>query len=249
MACLILHAPALARLAAGAPQVVVPKLEATDDRDDYSAAEGDGVWIPRYVAFMEQIVRSRCGLPRFAFTDDYRLNESLFKEIPCPHLQGLLLEFTNRYYPAWKDADVDFPDYGDVREGCRSFCEDCDYAYEETHGTYAGPLAEDVDPDEDVNLPDLSEGERLARLYRNARKQAERRRRERAQEAAESEVIDREWVCSEDCDSFIDYVDDEFRDRVDVDMEPIESKWAAFLVEKGVRAFPPLIVELARIRT
>lgn len=246
MAVFVLSEVALRSRCLGPPLVEVPDLKVNDSRDDYGSDDGDGIWILDYVEFMEGVVRNRCGLPNFAFSDDNGIQDDLFNEIPSPHVRALLIEFTNRIYPDWKDDGVDLPDYDDIREGCRSYCEDCDLAYEETHGTYDGDLPEDVAPDEDVNTPGISEKEKQARRRRNAERAAERQRRQEAKDEAESEVVDREWVCLEDCDAFIDYVDERFRENTTVDTEQLDREWESFLAEKGERDFPPLIVELAR---
>ncbi|MBI3832189.1 MAG: hypothetical protein HY291_21890 [Planctomycetes bacterium] len=246
MACFVLSALALKKQRLGLPHVDVPKLEVVDSRDDHGSEEADGTWIGEYVLFMEGIVRKRCGLPTFAFSDDYHLDADLFDEIPSPHVRALLIEFTNQVYPDWKDDGVDLPDYDYVRDDCRSYCEECEDAYEETYGTYDGPLAEDVEPDEDANAPGLSKRVRQARERRNAARQAERHRRQEARDDAESEVVDREWICGSDCDGFLDYVSERFRAEVTVDTDMLERMWEAFLEEKGERDFPPLIVELAR---
>lgn len=245
MVTLILHAPSLRSLAAEPPQVEAPELEAEDCRDNYCIEDGDGVWISRYISWMEEIVRLRCGLPGFSFHDDYTLNDRVFGEIPSPHVRALLIEFTNRIYPAWKDDAVELPCYDDVHSDCRTYCEGCDDAYRDIHGTYDGPTAEDVDDDEDAGAAGITPEERAARIERNGEREDERQRRREAQEEAESEVIDTEWACEIDCDSFTDYVYDAFRDRVEVDTDSLNEDWNAFMAEKGERDFPPLIVELA----
>lgn len=223
----------------------MPDLEAEDSRDDYSIDDGDGVWISRYIAWMEEVVRLRCGLPGFAFHDDYALNERLFDEIPGPHVRALLIEFTNRIYPDWKDDAVELPSYEDVHSDCRTYCDGCEDAYRDIHGTYDGPLADEVDDDEDPDDSGLTPEERAARFERNADREEERIRRREAQEEAEAEVVDTEWACDVDCDGFTDYVYDAFRDRVEVDTSSLDEDWAAFLAERGERDFPPLLVELA----
>lgn len=249
MALLILHAPSLRALAEEVAQGAMPELEAEDSRDDYSIEDGDGVWIGRYIGWMEEIVRLRCGLPGFAFHDDYIVNDRLFGEIPSPHVRALLIEFTNRVYPAWKDEAVELPGYDDVHSDCRSYCEGCEDAYREIHGSYEGPLADDVEDDENLDEPGITPEERAERIERNAAREDERLRRREAQEDAESEVLDAEWACEDDCDGFTDYFYDAFRDRVEVDTASLSQDWNTFLAEKGERDFPPLIVELARAAT
>lgn len=247
MACFVLSAAALKTRSIGPPQVEVPDLDVKDSRDDYGSEDGDGVWVRDFVEFMEVVVRKRCGLPNFVFSDDCRIQVDLFDEIPSPHVRALLIEFTNRVYPNWKEDGVDLPDYDGVRDDSRTYCEDCDSAYSETYGTYDGELPEDVEPDEDVNAPGLSKRARKSRERRNAARQAERQRRQAAKDEAESEVVERDWACDSDCDGFLDYVSEQCREETRVDTDMLESKWEAFLEEKGERDFPPLIVELARL--
>lgn len=162
MALLILHAPTLRELASEPAQVEVPDLETEDSRDDYGIDDGDGVWVSRYISWMEDIVRERCGLPGFAFHDDYALNDRLFEEIPSPHVRALLIEFTNRIYPDWKDDAVELPSYEDVHSDCRTYCEGCEDAYREIHGTYDGPTADEVEDDEDVDAAGITPEDRKA---------------------------------------------------------------------------------------
>lgn len=242
----LLHPPSLARLAQDPPDAGMPDLEVEDTRDDYATLDGDGIWIREYIDYLERIVRERGGLPGFAFSDNYRLDLELFEEIPVAYLRALLIEFTNHVYPGWKDSAVDLPDYDDIRGECRGYCDDCENAYEEIYGTYDGPLAEEVEADEDECDSEISFEERQARILRNIERADERRSRQADREAAESEVVDTEWVCDDDCTGFIDYVDEEFVGQVEVETASLDDDWEAFLEEKGVREFPPLLVELAR---
>ncbi len=245
MPIFLLHAAHVVQAAQNPSTQVIPPLTATDSRDRYSMDEGDGLWIPEYVAWMEQIVRRMTGSPSFAFSNDQELEDDLFEDVPVAHLRGLLIEFTNRIYPGWRDR-IDLPDYDDVREGCRGYCDSCDSAYRTIYGTYDGPLAEDVEEDEDADEADLDPQEREARIQRNAARAAERRQLQADQEAAEDEVIDSEWDCDEDCDPFLEHVNDSYRERMECDTDRLDSEWDAFMKERGIRIFPPLLVSLAR---
>ena len=248
MAILILNPTSLARLCDAEGEIEVPELEVKDCRDHYDMYDGDGVWIESYVRFLEKIVSERCHIPQFAFGDTYAIRDSLFDEIPSDHIRALLIEFTNQCYTDWRESDISLPDYDDVRSDCRSFCDDCEYAYEETRGTYDGPLADDVEDDEDENDPSASKQERHERQRRNRERAAERQSRQQAQDDAESEVVDTEWICDTDCDSFLDHVSSAYRDAFDGAVPALEKRFEQFLIERGVKDFPPLIVELARSR-
>jgi len=132
------------------------------------------------------------------------------------------------------------PNYDDVRCDSRDFCDDCDSGWNEIHGEYDGPLAEDVEDDEDENEAGISEEEQAARHQRNLERERERERRRQAQEDAESEVVDREFNCEEDCDSLCEHISDIFRERVDLDLKSLKQRWEAFLEDAGEAAFPEL---------
>ena len=248
MAILILNPTSLARLCDSEAEIEIPDLDVKDSRDYYDQFDGDGVWISSYIGFLEKAVRERCHLRQFEFTDADAVHKSLFDEIPSDHVRALLIEFTNRHYKDWHESDVSLPDYDDVRSDCRSFCDDCEYAYENTYGTYDGPSADDVDADEDELDQLVSKQERLERKRRNRERDAERQRRQQAQYDAESEVVDSEWICDTDCDSFLDHVSSEYRDAFDGNIPALEQRFKEFLIERGEKDFPPLIIELARNR-
>jgi hypothetical protein len=210
--------------------------------------DGDGVWIRSYVCFLEKIVSERCHLPNFTFNDSNSIRASLFEEIPSDRVRALLIDFTNKCYSAWQDSDVTLPDYDDVRSDCRDFCEDCEYAYEQRFGTYDGPSVDDVESDEDEHDSEVSKQERHERQRRNRERAAERLRRQQAQDDAESEVVDSEWICDTDCDSFLDHVSESYSDAFDGNIPALERRFKDFLVERGEKEFPPLIVELAQRR-
>lgn len=246
MASFLLCKKGLERALAQIPSEAIPSLEESDFRDDYTGSDGDGIWIRDYVGFLERVVRERCALPEFSFVEDDHLDEDLFEEVPSLHVRALLIEFTNEVYPDWKEDGVDLPDYDEVRIDSRTYCDDCEHAYEEVYGTYDGALPEDVEEDEDLQDPDLTDEERRARGVRNTERAAERTRRQEAKEEAEAEVVDQEWVCSQDCDGFLNYVDEQFREGINVDVDKLEDNWDEFLKVRGEYDFPPLIVELAR---
>lgn len=245
MPTFLLHPAGLSAAAPAPTPKPAPNLEAPDTRDDYSYNEGAGLWIPEYVAWLELVVRRTGGSPSFAFSCEDEIEAHVFDEIPFAYLRGLLIEFTNRIYPGWRNR-IDLPDYDDVRDRCRGYCDDCDSAYRNIYGTYDGPLAEDVEDDEDANEANLDPQEREARIQRNAERAAERRQLQADQEAAESEVIDSEWDCDDDCDPFLDHVLDSFREQMECDTDRLDAEWDAFLAERGFRTFPPLLISLAR---
>ena len=248
MAILILNPRSLARLCDPGAEIEIPYLEVKDRRDKYDMYDGDGVWIPSYVCFLEKVVGERCHIPHFTFGDTDSIRESLFEEIPSDHVRTLLIEFTNHCYTAWRDSDISLPDYDDVRSDCHDYCEDCDSAYEHTYGKYDGPLEEDVEDDEDELDQTVSKQERHEREIRNRERAAERKRREQAQDDAENEVVDSEWICDNDCDPFLDHVSETYRDAFNGNIPALERRFEQFLIERGEKDFPPLIVELARSR-
>ncbi|MEI6236845.1 MAG: hypothetical protein WCT04_27615 [Planctomycetota bacterium] len=169
-------------------------------------------------------------------------------QIDALSTRGSIIEFTNQCYTAWRESDVSLPDYDEVRSDCRTFCDDCEYAYEEKHGTYDGPSVEDVEEDEDELDQSVSKQERHERQRRNHERSSERKRRQQAQDDAESEVVDSEWICDIDCDSFLDHVCSAYHEAYDGDIPALERRFEQFLTERGEKDFPPLIVELARRR-
>ena len=216
------------------------ELDVTDRRDDYSSEDGDGVWIPAYLEFLEDIVRERCCLPHFDFSDSEEITQAVLEEIDEPYTQNLIIAFTNKHYERWRDDDVSTPDYDDVCSDSRSFCDECDSGWTDIHAEYDGPLAEDVPRDENEGAPDISDEERLARRQRNLERRHERERRRTAQEEAESEVVDREFTCDEHCDAFYDHVSDSIRDRVELNLRALRKRWDDFLLESGEAVMPDI---------
>ena len=222
------------------PDEIDADLEVTDSRDDYALEDGDGAWIGAYLNFLERIVRRRCHLTEFNFSDSDRINQELFDEIPDAYTRALLIRFTNEHYESWHNDDVELPDYDDVRTDCRSYCDDCESGWEVTYGEYDGPLAEDVEEDEDDNAADLTDQERTARRQRNRERSRERQRRERAKEDAESEVIDRDFVCDDSCDGFYEHVSDVYHDRIDLNTDALRRRWEEFLKDAGEDRLPAM---------
>ncbi|MGD0091113.1 MAG: hypothetical protein ABSE73_14440, partial [Planctomycetota bacterium] len=218
-----------------------PQLEITDSRDDYCTSDGDGLWIEPFIGFLEQKVAERAHILRFRFSDPEHIDENTLAEIKSTHVRALLVEFINEHYEDWRNNDVALPDYDSIRSDARSYCDECDSGWEETHGEYDGPRAEDVPPDENEAAPDISAEERQARHRRNLERGRERRHRREAQEDAESEVVDRELVCEEDCDGFCDAINDRYRDCFSPNLEALRRRWDEFLAHRGEKKFPPLI--------
>ena len=241
MAMFITSPAGLVRLRASPPEVAVPKLEVTDHRDDYSTSEGGGLWLTPFIEFLEKKVAERAHVARFQFSDTDNLDSELLEEVKSSHVRALLVEFINAHYEDWRDCDVECPDYDEIRGDCREYCSECDSGWEETHAEYDGPRAEDVPPDEDENADGLSEQEQQARHQCNLERRRERRRRREAQEEAESEVVDRELICDEDCDGFLDHIHDQYADAFDPNTVALKRRWGDFIADRGEKDFPPLI--------
>jgi len=215
-------------------------LEITDRRDDYYSEDGDGVWVGAYLEFLEEPIHARCHQPDFRFSNYDCVNQDVLDEIDDPYTRRLIIALTNEHYEPWRDKDVTLPNCADVRCDSRDFCDDCDSGWSEIHGEYDGPLAEDVGDDEDEDETGISEEEQAARHQRNRERECERERRRQAQEDAESEVVDRQSDCEEDCDSFYEHISDIFRERVDSDLKALKQRWEAFLEDAGESAMPEL---------
>ena len=240
MAFFIASPAALVRLSESAPDVPVPKLDVSDGRDDYCTSEGDGLWIEPFIAFIEERVAQRAHTHRFQFSTTERLDRHLLDEIKSTHVRALLIEFINVHYEDWRDNDVEYPDYDDIRDDARSYCEECESGWEVIHAEYDGPRAEDVPADEIEHAEGISEAEHQARRQRNLEHQSERRRRREAQEEAESEVVDRNFICDEECDGFCDCIHDRYCDAFAPNTVALERRWEEYLAERGERDFPPL---------
>lgn len=240
MAFLLINPDILPKIATECLKAAVPDLEVSDCRDDYGSNDGDGVWIRPFLEFIEGIVAERCRLRGFQFSCDDRIDDDQLEEIPVRHVRALISQFINAEYESFRNEDVTVPDYNDVRSDCRGYCEDCESGWSETHAEYEGPLEEDVDADEDTTAPGLSAKERVARRTRNLERERERERRRDAREEAESEVVDREFVCDDDCDGFVEHVDEAVLDGVEVDSNALKVRLVEFLRRKGEGHFPPL---------
>jgi hypothetical protein len=240
MALFIVAPTALAKLVGAEPEVAVPKLKVTDCRDNYCTSEGDGLWIEPFLNFLEQRVRERAHVPGFQFSDTEAINEELLEEVKSTHVRALLIEFTNAHYERWRDDDIEYPNYDDIRDNARGYCEECDSGWQDVFGQYDGPLPSAVPRDEDENEAGIAEEERRARHRRNSERQAERRRRQAAMEEAENEVVDRDWICDDDCDSFCDHINEQYRDAFEPNTAALKARWEEFLAERVEKNFPPL---------
>jgi hypothetical protein len=239
MTLLILDATVLSNKDFGVEVDDLPALEVSDERNSYDRTDGDGLWIGVYLGFLAEQGRL-LGLEKdFFFSDESALNEETFEEVPSLFARRLMLEFTNQHYEDWKAQAVTLPDWDEVRSQCRDYCDDCDAGWECVLGTYDGPLAEDVEDDEDVSDPKLGEAELAARRERNRTRERERQRREAAQEAAEAER-ERNFICDDDCDSFCERVEERFLDEVEIEAASLKSAWEKFSAEKCTRNLPPL---------
>jgi hypothetical protein len=240
MAFFIASPAALLKLGDSPLEVTVPKLEVTDNRDDYCTSEGDGLWIGPFLSFLEGKVAERAHVHRFQFSQTECLNEDLLAEITSTHVRALIIEFINAHYTDWRDNDVEYPDYDDIRNDCRDWCSECDSGWDEIHGEYDGPMAEDVPPDENEDQVGISEEERQARHRRNLERRRERTRRSEAQEEVESEVVDRTFTCEDDCDGYCDHIYEQYRDAFDPNKAALKRRWEEFLADRGEKDFPPL---------
>ncbi|MGD0092257.1 MAG: hypothetical protein ABSE73_20265 [Planctomycetota bacterium] len=241
MAMFIASPVALLVLSDNPPEVSVPKLEIADSRDDYCTSDGDGLWIEPFMEFLEEKVVARAHIPAFGFSQTDRFDEQILAEIKSTHVRALLTDFINAHYEDWRNNDVDLPNYDSIRDDCRSYCDECDSGWEEIHGTYDGPRAEDVPRDENEADPGVSVEERQARHRRNLERGRERTRRREAQEEAESEVVDRDFICEDDCDGFCDCINEHYRDSFSPNTDALLRRWDEFLTDRGEKDFPPLI--------
>lgn len=215
-------------------------LDVIDRRDDYSTEDGDGVWIGTFLEFCEKIVQARCHLPDFNFSDYDRIDQRLMDEIPDAYTRALLIRFANKNYEDYRDDDISLPDYSDTRSDARNFCDGCESGWTEIHGEYDGPLASDVEKDENENEDGISKEEQAARRERNAERDEERECRQRAQDEAEEEVVDSELTCEDDCDAYVEHVDNCFRDKIDTNIDALKERWKNFLAEIGESKMPEL---------
>ena len=219
------------------------ELQVSDRRDDYSTEEGDGVGVGTFLDFCEEIVRKRCHLPDFRYSDWDSIDQDVMDEIPDPYTRALLIKFANEHYESYRDDDICLPSYDDIRSDSREYCDECDAGWTEIHGEYDGDLAEDVEDDEDEDENGITAEERAARHKRNEGREEERERRQSAQEEAEGEVVDREFTCDDDCDAFRDHVDERFRNNIDPNHKALEDRWNDFLEEAGESVMPELLPE------
>ena len=232
---------ALLRLSDRPLEVTVPELEVTDCRDDYCTSDGDGLWIGPFIEFIEGKVAERAHTPHFSFSQTDSFEEQLLAEIESTHVRALVTEFINLHYEDWRDKDIDLPDYDSIRDDSREYCDECEGGWREIHNEYDGPLAEDVPPDEDENAQEITNEERQARHRRNLERRRERAHRRVAQEQAENEVIDRDFICEDDCDGFCDHLNDRYRDAFSPNTDALRRRWEEFLADRGEKNFPPLI--------
>jgi hypothetical protein len=240
MTLLILDATVLSNKDFGVEVDDLPALEVSDERDSYDRTDGDGLWIGVYLGFLAEQGRL-LGLEKdFFFSDESTLDEETFEEVPSLFARRLMVEFTNQHYEDWKAQAITLPDWDDIREQNRDFCDECEAGWERVPGTYNGPWAEDVEDDEDVSEPKLGEAEVAARRERNQEREAERRRRESAQEEAEAEEVERNFICDDDCNSFCERVEEQFLEAIEIEAASLKSAWEKFSAEKCTRNLPPL---------
>ena len=128
-----------------------------------------------------------------------------------------------------------------IEARCRDYCDGCEDGWEEIHGTYDGPLAEDMEPDEDPDAPGIAEEEREARRIRNYRREGERRRRRRVLRKVGIDPSSVEFICEENCESFSEHVQSTYEESFDANVPALKVRWERFLEERGEKAFPPLV--------
>lgn len=211
------------------------------NRDDYSSEQGNGVWIPAYLRYIESLVRDHTHRP-FTFSGYEELSPRAINEIPNTYIRNLVMRFTASFYVPWSEHDVYVPEYEEVRPDCRDFCDGCDTGFSSVYATYEGPLAEDVEADESTAQLGLSAGEMIDLVVRNEARHEERERRRRRQESIEEQVVSTEFTCDEDCDDFVDHVNEEVVNRTDTNLGALREYWRRFAATNGASGdrLPPL---------
>ena len=102
------------------------QLEIDECADDIYIEEGYGVWIGRYLYWLERKL-SEALEEDFNFSDYSMLSDEVFEEIENNMLRNKAKRFTNEFYPEWKDYHVTVPDYDDiVRTVEDHYCGECE---------------------------------------------------------------------------------------------------------------------------
>jgi hypothetical protein len=214
----------------------LPVLTETDSRADHGTDNGEGGFVPAFIDFLRQKVVAKTGDNTFWFNDYNELNQDLFSEIYDAagfEVAKHLIEFTNKIYPVYLDTMVNNADWDDTRSDCRSHCDDCDSGWHTDE--YDGPDPDDEeqyeDEYEDEDGEPLTEEERDAARARN---QALERRLRRDRERFE-ENVEREFVCDDDCDSFLERVSEEFNERHEYNISALLRAYETYCRELGIR--------------
>ena len=211
------------------PEGEAVELEEEDKATEHGGDEADGFWIAAFLSTLQRFIRDCTGTSfRFDHPDD--ICQDTFDEIPGLCLRNKLTEFTNLYYREFANSRVviyseDAADE-DVRE---SLCGGCEDGWRETFSEYEGPNPEDVDEDEDEDDAEDDETERDAIRNRNLHRQEQRDRYEQDREEFEPEVIDRDFVCDERCDSFYEHVSDSVQENSSADTLWLKAQLRSFV--------------------
>lgn len=178
------------------------ELEVGDRKRHYDGDYGYGFFISEYIHWLGSISSV------YVSDDDEELNSDVFDLIreDDPELAARLIAFTNEWYEYWRDHVVTMVDDEKAeREVRQNLCEDCteDHAWDITYGEYDGPDPDEaVSEREDVMLQGLTLLERVAIIRRNNDRRDMRDNLAQDREDVESEVVNREFACRNNCDNF-----------------------------------------------
>jgi len=102
-------------------------LEVDDYEENYSSDDGYGIWLWRYLQWLEAKVKELLAEEEFGFSECSVLNDETLDEIEDDVLRNRIKKFTDEYYPEFKDFHVSLPNYDNVISSVSEYyCDECD---------------------------------------------------------------------------------------------------------------------------
>lgn len=201
----------------------MPDLDVSESADEYDAGQAYGCWIVSFLCTLAEVIRRDFNVS--GFRTDFGIGDRMLQRISSPAVRAAIIGFVNEHYQEWVDDHVvPYSEDAATDDVKRSLCEGCEDGWEKKYAEYDGPMAGDVEPDEELVLA-RTDKERLAMLHRNLTRQMERDKRLRDQRAAEAVVLSREFVCDDRCGRFFEALSDALTHNTVIDTEALIRMW------------------------
>lgn len=213
------------------------KCEHCDSDDNY------GEFIRVFMGWLADCIRCEPNYTRFRFGDPDYLTQDSMDEIGDEALRRRVITFVNDHFVPWRDDHIVIVTRDACEDGVResSLCQRCDTGWKEEFEEYEGPTADDVSDKEDPTLPHLTAEAVQAIIIRNDLRQQRREEYEQAQADCESNPVDREFICEENCDEFYERCDRRSSERSEYPTSWLDERWRETRVDSVRNLLPPLL--------